>query len=256
MLRHFVDHVDKEEGELVILGDFLELWSYPLENVISYNSALLDHLSPANITYVPGNHDAASLSVETVDYLPHPFFNKMVNPFVRTIGGKRFKFMHGHEVDPFMWSGIESTARYLRCFTNLIEPKNECIAIYREVIIEAILELGECIWILRNWIKKRLNRAVEQCCSVMPINKLQSLKRGLRLHNMLRRHNEHRSLDLYDVAIAGHTHRAGYFCDWYFNSGSWTGRTNNFLCIMPDGTVEVSDWSENGPRNRWTALRN
>ena len=255
LLRSFVDHVGEQDGELVILGDFLELWHYPLEKVVSRNSPLLDHLSQVNVTYVPGNHDAATLFTDEDGNLPNPFFSRMTKPFVRTIGGKRFKFMHGHEVDPFMWDGIENTARFLRTFTNLLEPRSECVALSRDVMIEAVLELGECFWVLRKWLKNRFNTAVEQCCSVMPSNKLASLKRGLRLHNMLRRHHEHRASGLYDVAIAGHTHRAGNFDDWYFNSGSWTGRSNNFLRISPDGVVEVADWDEDGLRSRKMALR-
>jgi UDP-2,3-diacylglucosamine pyrophosphatase LpxH len=255
LLRYFIDDVARQGGELVILGDFLELWQYPIDRVVSANSALLDHLSQIDTIYVPGNHDAAILSIGDDGSLPHPFFGRTTGPFIRTIGDKRFKFMHGHEVDPFMWNGVESTARFFRTFTNLIEPRSECIALSREIMIEAFLELGECFWVLGKWLENRLSQAVEQCWAAMPYENLAGLKRGLRLYNMLRRHNEHRMRGLYDIAVAGHTHRAGQFGDWYFNSGSWTGWKNNFLRISPDGAVEVFDWDENGPQSRTSALR-
>ena len=42
----------------------------------------------------------------------------------------------------------------------------------------------------------------------------------------------------------GHTHRPGEFGSWYFNSGSWTGLSNNFIRISPCGQVQVFDWWE------------
>jgi len=71
---------------------------------------------------------------------------------------------------------------------------------------------------------------------------------------MLERYGEDRTKDLYDVAIVGHTHRAGTFEDWYFNSGSWTGSHRNFLRISPDGNVAVFDWSAAGPQPNHTRV--
>lgn len=205
-------------------------------------------------TYVPGNHDEAVMSVQDDAELLHPFFNTIVKPFVRTIAGKRFRFMHGHEVDPFMCRRMECSARLFKPLTHLFAPMCECVSFSQDALVGVFLELGECFWVLRNWFKNRLSIAVEQCCSIMPSNKLAILKRGIRTYNMLRRHNEERAQGLYDIAIVGHTHKAGRFGGWYFNSGSWTGRTNNFLQISPDGTVEVYDWDENGPEIRTTAF--
>jgi predicted phosphodiesterase len=64
---------------------------------------------------------------------------------------------------------------------------------------------------------------------------------------MLRRYREDLHERLYDVAVVGHTHKAGRFSDWYFNSGSWTAHKNNFLCISPGGDVELFDWRSSGP---------
>ena len=65
---------------------------------------------------------------------------------------------------------------------------------------------------------------------------------------MLARYYEDKKNDLYDVAIVGHTHKAGQFENWYFNSGSWTGKTNNYLRIQPDGEVRAFDWDINGAK--------
>jgi hypothetical protein len=71
---------------------------------------------------------------------------------------------------------------------------------------------------------------------------------------MLGRYQADRTDGLYDIAVVGHTHRAGTFGEWYFNSGSWTGPTNNFLRIAPDGRIRVFDWEEQGPRVNQTVV--
>jgi predicted phosphodiesterase len=74
------------------------------------------------------------------------------------------------------------------------------------------------------------------------------MSRRMRTQRMLARYHQDKQRDLYDVAIVGHTHKAGAFGDWYFNSGSWTGKTNNFLRISPRGEVMVFDWNHHGPQ--------
>jgi UDP-2,3-diacylglucosamine pyrophosphatase LpxH len=254
LLQSFLDYVDGEDGELVIIGDFLELWHYSLESVVSRYGGLFDQLWEMNTHYVPGNHDESAMSAHAGREPHHPFFNSMVCPFVRTIGGRRFKFMHGHEIDPFTGSRMENSARLFKPFTHLLEPMSDCICFSQDALVEAALELGECFLVLKKWFRNRLSIAMEQCCSAVPNSKLAILRRGLRTYNMLRRHDEERMRGLYDIAIVGHTHKAGRFDDWYFNSGSWTGRTNNFLRISPDGTVGVFDWGEDGPQVRTTTL--
>jgi UDP-2,3-diacylglucosamine pyrophosphatase LpxH len=56
------------------------------------------------------------------------------------------------------------------------------------------------------------------------------------------------------LVIVGHTHKAGTFGNWYFNSGSWTGHNTNFLRIAPDGDVGVFDWTDRGPRSNETVV--
>ena len=48
----------------------------------------------------------------------------------------------------------------------------------------------------------------------------------------------------YEIAVLGHTHKAGRIGDWYFNSGSWTGPKNPFLRISPDGHVRYFEWKD------------
>ncbi|MBN2316064.1 MAG: metallophosphoesterase [Sedimentisphaerales bacterium] len=255
LLQSFLDYVDKEEGELIILGDFLELWGHRLESVIGKQGPLLDRLADMKAVFVPGNHDAELLSWENMSKPPHVFFEATNRPFVRTIRGKRFKFMHGHEADPFVQGNMKTLARALAAYTPVLALERTILTLSNDVVVDVALELGENVLRLWDWITGNLKRTFQECCSVVPNDTLAVSKRRIRTRKMLTRYYQDKGRDLYDVAIVGHTHKPGRFGDWYFNSGSWTGRTNNFLCISPDGRVEVSDWDENGPHIRTTSLR-
>ena len=254
LLHSFLDHVDKQEGELIILGDFLELWGHRLESVISKQGHLLDRLAAMGAVLVPGNHDAEVMSWENMSKPPHAFFVTTTRPFVRMIGGKRFKFMHGHEADPFVQGNMETLARALTAYTPVLAFENAFLTLSNDALVDVVLEVGENILRLWDWITGSVKKTFRHCCSVVPNNSLTISKERFRTRKMLTRYYQDRSQDLYDIAIVGHTHKPGSYGGWYFNSGSWTGRTNNFLRISPEGTIEVSDWDENGPKIRMTSL--
>ena len=95
----FLDHVGSQHGELIILGDLFEFWQMNLSKIVITHMPLLNRLAAMNATYVLGNHDADFAHFIGTGFLPHSLFQRMCGPFERDIGGKRFKFMHGHEVD-------------------------------------------------------------------------------------------------------------------------------------------------------------
>ncbi|MBN1256742.1 MAG: metallophosphoesterase, partial [Planctomycetes bacterium] len=55
----FLDHVKKEGAELIILGDFLDLWRFDLKKIIEKRNGLLDRLAEMKISFILGNHDQA-----------------------------------------------------------------------------------------------------------------------------------------------------------------------------------------------------
>ncbi len=58
-----------------------------------------------------------------------------------------------------------------------------------------------------------------------------------------------------DVAISAHTHRPLKFQNWYFNSGSWTDQTNDFIQIFPDGKVSLFNLDINTPKPNNTEVK-
>jgi UDP-2,3-diacylglucosamine pyrophosphatase LpxH len=59
LLESFLEHVQREDGELIILGDMMDLWRFGLMAVVNTHRELLDRLSEMDVTYIPGNHAPA-----------------------------------------------------------------------------------------------------------------------------------------------------------------------------------------------------
>ncbi|MBN1507690.1 MAG: metallophosphoesterase [Sedimentisphaerales bacterium] len=252
----FLGYVDDQKGRLVILGDFLELLRYPLDGIIARRRPLLDHLTRMDTLYVPGNHDDELTPMIDSGSPPHPFFDRMSRPFVQQIGDKRFKFMHGHEVDPLSNAGIQSVSRMIGTMACLLEFGRGTCILSNDSFTDGLLEIGERMLALWSWLTRRMDDAIRECCSRMSPENATLLARRVRTRRMLERYYQDKAEGLYDVAIVGHTHKAGSCNDWYFNSGSWTGQNNNFLRISPEGRVGVFDWTPHGPLQNSTQVQN
>jgi predicted phosphodiesterase len=232
----------------------LELWHCRLESILSTYTELFDRLAEADCTYIFGNHDEDMADLLDGGDLPHRFFGKISPPVVRMIGGKAFKFMHGHEVDPFIRKRSKNLCRVFGPVVDLLHSNSDSVALTNDICSDLALELGEVALAVWQWLCELTKQATDDCLAVLPNEELALLKRHSRTKKMLRRYREDLHKGLYDVAIVGHTHKAGRFSDWYFNSGSWTGNKSNYLRIWPDGQVEVLDWCCFGPQPNETCI--
>jgi len=236
--------VGEQAGELVIIGDFLELWRFRLPDVLDEHWRLLDTLTEINFTYVLGNHDSDLKLTEIQEQAYHPIFDRIHQPFVRSIGDRDFKFMHGHEVDPFSGDCLKNWCKILNPLSSVLKFGDGACVLTNDTLVQLMLEVGENV--LRMWrgVTRFTTKTMEQCHLFVPDGSLEYSRRGIRTRQMLARYHQDRKEGLYDVAIVGHTHKAGRCSQWYFNSGSWTGKKRNFLCILPDGAVEVCHWDK------------
>jgi UDP-2,3-diacylglucosamine pyrophosphatase LpxH len=244
MFYRFLDHVHGQDGELVINGDLLELWRFQLADVLDERCELLERLTELDVKYVLGNHDGELELVNEYHENYHPFFDSIEEPFIRTIQGKRFKFMHGHEADPFNGIGLRSLCDVLEPLDgklNLGESREIVVSdvVYRKLI--GIGEVGKHTWF---WLRRFGTGRLEEL-GLIDANR--EIKRCIRTRKLLAAYHEERSDGLYDVAVAGHTHKAGRCRQWYFNSGSWMRGQRNFLRIHPDGAVDVCHWDKDRP---------
>jgi UDP-2,3-diacylglucosamine pyrophosphatase LpxH/uncharacterized membrane protein HdeD (DUF308 family) len=245
-LRAFLDHVGGEDGELFILGDLFELWQMNLSLLLVKRLEVLDHLAELRLVYVPGNHDVDLIHFIGTDLLAHPFFTRMRPPFIRELGGKRFRFCHGHETDPFNAGDDPGFGRMLSIFGGIFEDRNGSPFLASGEVVEDVLEkFGESM--LAIWsaalaaFGDRAGRGGE---GVMPTSALTPVQNPDRLADHVAGVRAALQKSGHDVAVLGHTHKAGRIGGWYYNSGSWNGPLNTFLRISPDGSVRHFDWKE------------
>jgi UDP-2,3-diacylglucosamine pyrophosphatase LpxH len=246
-LRALLDYVGTQRGELVIIGDLFEFWQTSLGQVLLRHRLLLDRFSEMRAVYVVGNHDVDLEAFIGTDFLCHPFFGRMGRPFERVIDGKRFKFMHGHEVDPFNCGDAPSWGRIFSIIAGMFEDHHKSPLLPSGETVEAVLEeFAEDMLRLWNSRATKLTKPEISAPPPNPQKELTPAQNPDRVQEMYRRYREDREANGYDVAIVGHTHLPGRLGNWYYNSGTWTGQSNNFLRISPAGDVEVFDWTETG----------
>ena len=196
-------------------------------------------------TFVAGNHDNLVLNLDKSSI--HPFFNKTSEPFIKTIGGRRFKFMHGHEFDPFM---TETVRKYGQKLSNCA-PASQ-VAESNHILksgwpYELFLEFAELIFKILRSITKNATTVIQKACA-LPYTPISYLMRGLRDNKILERHFNDKNSNLYDIVVAGHTHKPVILDNWYLNTGSWIGPASDFLVINPDGRSEILAWTPAGPK--------
>lgn len=247
LFLRFLDYVQKQNGEIIIAGDFLELWHCRIEGIIENHRSIFEQLNNMNCLYVVGNHDQRlDRSINNSD-LPFGVLNHGQNYVYRKLGNRLFKFMHGHEVDPFIGKSSEKFCKAFGLIINNIDFTGQVLSSTRDFSSEALLEIGEFIISGINLVKRLITRAADECYSILPDGQAVMLKGSLRTKSMLKRYHQDISSELHDVAVAGHTHQPGCLGDWYYNSGSWTGDKSNFLRIDQSGNVDILNWTQSGP---------
>jgi len=246
----FLDYVEREKGELIIAGDMLEFWQASFSKVIIHNLPLLDRLANLDATYVLGNHDADLLHFVGRDLMTHPLLKSITGPITRTIGGKSFRFMHGHEVDPFNVGDTPSWGRMMAIFAGICEDKVGSPMLGNDPLESLLTRIGE--WLL----KKAANAYAAAKGTVTKSTKEEHTpaQNPDRAAAMLGMYAADRQASGYDVLIVGHTHQPGRIEDWYFNTGSWATTNNNFVRITRDGEAQVFDWVDGQPKTHDTVL--
>ena len=97
-LQELFELLDSENWEeVIILGDFLDLWGELNPEELSRSFCKLS-LLPCPVMYVLGNHDSYLISIVRDSTLNIT----LTNFYEQSISGRRFLFLHGHQSDPFM----------------------------------------------------------------------------------------------------------------------------------------------------------
>ena len=244
----FLDYVESCEAELFVLGDLFEFWQANISRVLVHRMGLIDRLTRMKAVYVVGNHDADFEHLIGTNILGHPFFDRMSGPFERVIANKRFKFMHGHELDPFNRDGTPRWGRILAILGGILEDRKGSPLLSAGGFTEkTLLKVSRSfMWMWNNSVNlfeksERHEKPHTLAESLTPAQDPTKIKGILSLYHA------NKLKEGYDYLVAGHTHRAGLFQDWYCNSGCWVGLRTTFLRIQPDGGIEVCEWKGGRP---------
>jgi UDP-2,3-diacylglucosamine pyrophosphatase LpxH len=239
----FLDYVESQQAELFILGDLFEFWQANVGRILIHRMPFIERFARMGAIFVVGNHDADLADLIGTGLLNHPFFERMTAPFTRRIGGRTFRFMHGHEVNPFNRDGRPHWGRILAILGGIIEDRKGSPLLSAGGLTEkSLLKISRTfMWL---W-----NNSVNLFEKGLPNEPHHSLSESLtptqdpaRLKGMMALYQKDRLRGGYDYLVAGHTHHAGLFGRWYANSGCWVGLRNNFLIIKPDARVQVWEW--------------
>ena len=238
----FLDHV--KDNELFILGDLFEGWELNIGDSIANNREIFRRFTSMNSTYVTGNHDNQVKPLVSSGLLDHTFFlDRTKDPFTKVIAGRRFFFCHGHEFDVSNKSAYPGTGEILSIAT----------AMYKDILKGPKLDDGRYIdEVLVRYAEKFLKYWNFFAKLFTPLPKisqkihLTKLESGTRAGQNLEEMYQFITDNNYDVIVAGHLHRIGFYEDWYVNTGSWFDVNNEYVTISDTGTIALNKW-ENGP---------
>ncbi len=254
-LNNFLDYVESLDAELFILGDLFEFWQSNIGMVLMHRMNIINRLAQMQAVYVVGNHDADFESLIGTRLLSHPFFDRMTGPFERTIAGKRVMFMHGHELDPFNRDGTPRWGRILSILAGIVEDRKGRPLLSAGGFTEKSL-LTVSRGFMRAW-NNSLNLFEKSERHEQPHKLDDSLtptQDPSRIKGIMSLYHAHKRQEKYDFLVTGHTHAAGFFQNWYCNSGCWVGIRMNYIRILPDGKIRLYEWKEN--RSSFLARRN
>lgn len=246
-LNLFLDYVENQKGQLIILGDLFEFWQMNLSKIIMQHLPLLNRFAQMGAIYVVGNHDDDLQHFVDTNFLVHPFFTKMRESFEQNFGEKRIKFMHGHEVDKSNASDTPFRGRIMSILAGMAKDRNKSPLFKNGNFVEDDLEkivdafLGRWFRIV-NEIKAILR--LGGLFGFLSFTPAQNPSRTKKMHCLYR---QDWITNGYDVLITGHTHLPGRIGDWYINSGTWARKKNSFIQITPDGDVTLFDWIKGNP---------
>ena len=218
-------------GCLVLAGDVFEFWQSMHGQVVRTYLDLLRRLVQNRSVFIVGNHDIDLLGFVglTVD---SPLIVLLTDRVLLERGGRNFWICHGHEFD-----GLNDPAKamILGRIVTLAAGQAEMWLGPKVGVesTESFLEkasLAVLSWMARRYRSWFGRTAGEKSGTGKEIDKTRVA--------LDKYHLEHPD----QILVAGHTHQAGWYGDWYVNAGSWQGSQANYVRITPEGQVALHKW--------------
>ena len=155
----------------------------------------------------------------------HPLFLREVRAFEKTIGGRRFAFLHGHESDPYCRDLNPGTGEITAIISGMLEDRNR-----------GPFTASPCHG---RPVRRHAGSGLDPLADL-------TFQHG-RMDEMLDGVEAYRKEAGADVVVYGHTHEPGCIGDYHFNTGCWARTNDTFVRIEDDGQTAVWEWL---PSNR------
>lgn len=222
------DVVDADHnGQLILAGDTFEFWQCQHGTITRAYLVLLKRLVAMKSIFIVGNHDIDLLGFVGLD-INSPFIDLLTDQFHLARNGKNILICHGHEFDKF-----NDPARWLFIgrIAAIAAGRAE-MAVGTKVGQEATegMLLRGLLWLINLCRPKTAGEKLEKGKTI------DDVQAKLEKH-----HTEHPN----ETVVAGHTHKAGWYGDWYVNAGSWQTDQAHYVKIDTDGTMTLRKWPGN-----------
>lgn len=220
--KNFLRMVKKQKAQLIIAGDFLELWqTNPIDIVRTY-SDILNDLVAIGTKIIIGNHD----------YYLHHFrkLNFLYDSY--QIPDTKIFIQHGHQFDRF-----NDPKRLIRI--------GNLAAMSAGIMEDIHPDLDETTMSFLEALHRKLKSAFAPI-HTPGTNKRQYLSHGGDFVEYLA--GAKKLLKKYDYVILGHTHKPGTALKGrYLNSGCWTSSKPAYVEVNHNGHCTLKYWHSQHP---------
>jgi UDP-2,3-diacylglucosamine pyrophosphatase LpxH len=215
--KSFLRMVKKQKAQLIIAGDFLELWQANPIHIVRTYSDILNELISLQAKIIIGNHD----------YYLHHFrkLNFLCDSF--QIPGTKIFIQHGHQFDRF-----NDPKRLIRI--------GNLAAVSAGIMEDIHPDLDETAMNFLEALHQKLKSAFAPI-HTPGTNRRQYLSHGGDFSEYLA--GAKKLLKKYDYVILGHTHKPGTALKGrYLNSGSWTSSKPTYVEVDHNGHCTLKYW--------------
>ncbi len=222
------------DGCLVLAGDVFEFWQSSHGSIAKMYFDLLRRLVERKSAFIVGNHD-----IDLFGFIGLPVDSPLIGCLAMEVvlkrGDRHIRICHGHEFDKF---NDPRKAMLLGRIATMLAGEAEMRlgtklgGVPTEKRLERIVRriMAGFAWFYRNILNKTAGERTEKD------KKVDETKVALDNY-----HPQHPDQTL----VAGHTHKAGWYGDWYVNAGCWQTEQAHYVKITPDGEVSLHRWPGN-----------
>ena len=223
--KNFLRMVKKQKAQLIIAGDFLELWQTNPIDIAKTYSDILNELISLEVKIIIGNHDYYLYHFRKLNFLHDSYKIPGPNPSLLSRAG--IFIQHGHQFDRF-----NDPKRLIRI--------GNLAAMSAGIMEDLHPDLDETAMSFLKTLRKKLKSAFSPI-HTPGTNKKQYLSHGGDFSEYLT--GVKKLLKKYDYVILGHTHKPGTALNGrYLNSGSWTSLKPTYVEVDHHNHCTLKYW--------------